>query len=101
VCRQRRIINVHLKKQVKYFVSISPGYLITATNNNSIFLPAAGMKCKDYTSGPTKSFYYWTSNMPQGDDDGTAYEFMGYKDYSSSIMTGSRYYGCPVRAVCK
>ena len=86
---------------LKYFVSISPGYLITATNNNSIFLPAAGMKCKDYTSGPTKSFYYWTSNMPQGDDDGTAYEFMGYKDYSSSIMTGSRYYGCPVRAVCK
>lgn len=78
-----------------------PGYLITATNNNSIFLPAAGMKCKDYTSGPTKSFYYWTSNMPQGDDDGTACEFMGYKDYSSSIMTGSRYYGCPVRAVCK
>lgn len=76
------------------------GYLITATNNNTIFLPAVGHYCEDNISSDGTSFYYWTENMSSSESD-QAYLFMGYRDYATSLMTGNRFYGCPVRAVCK
>lgn len=76
------------------------GYLVTATNNNTIFLPAVERYCEDYISSKNISFYYWTSNMSSSESD-QAYQFMGYRDYATSLMVGNRFYGCPVRAVCK
>lgn len=76
------------------------GYLVTASNNNSIFLPAAGIYINEDASGNGISFYYWTANMPSNASD-QAYQFVGYRDYATSLMPGNRFSGCPVRAVCK
>lgn len=76
------------------------GYLVTASNNNSIFLPAAGIYINEDISGNGISFYYWTANMPSSTSD-QAYQFVGYRDYATSLMPGNRFSGCPVRAVCK
>ena len=76
------------------------GFQVTATNGNSIFLPSVGTKNKDYTSGSGKSTYYWTSDMSTSYSD-YAIQLSAYMDYGKSLMTGSRWFGCPVRAVCK
>lgn len=76
------------------------GYLVTASNNNSIFLPAAGIYINEDISGSNASFYYWTADMPSSDNS-QAYQFVGYRDYATSLMPGNRFSGCPVRAVCK
>lgn len=76
------------------------GFQVTATNGNSIFLPSVGTKNKDYTSGSGKSTCYWTSDMSTSYSD-YAIQLSAYMDYGKSLMTGSRWFGCPVRAVCK
>ena len=75
------------------------GYLVTSIKNgNSIFLPAAGHKIQDETSGAGALGFYWSNTM------GLSYGAYGWTLFfgSANKLSGSysRSDGQSVRAVC-
>ena len=73
------------------------GRLFTASNGNSLFLPAAGY-CDDSSHNGAGSYgYYWSSSLDTDypDDAWYFYFYSGNYDVNSS----NRYYGLSVRAV--
>ncbi len=74
------------------------GRLFTASNGNSLFLPAAGYRLDNrlYSVGSTGN--YWSSSL-YTDDLGGAWFFKFSLDYYH-VSGGYRDFGNPVRAVC-
>ncbi|MBR4583614.1 MAG: hypothetical protein IKO34_07375 [Bacteroidales bacterium] len=75
------------------------GGLFTGPNGNSIFLPAAGYRHTSYYSSHN---YYWSKTL--GGDGSFVREGDHLTFYGVTCnMSGSvyRYWGCPVRPVCK
>ena len=71
------------------------GVLFTASNNNSIFLPAAGYRMfGNRASGETGT--YWSSSL---DTEGAYNSWGFYFDIDYYLGQGSRYLGKPVRPV--
>ena len=73
------------------------GYIITGRNDNSIFLPAAGLFIAKQPSNLGDYGFYWSST-PDEIDNGSAY----YSNFSSGghyINSSSRYIGKSVRPV--
>ena len=73
------------------------GYLVTGTNGNSIFLPAAGYISIRSLSNVGTSGHYWTST-PYGSYDKSAYQLLFGSGYQS-VGNAVRYYGHTVRPV--
>ena len=73
------------------------GMLVTATNGNSIFLPAAGEGYYSYVISVGSSGYYWSSSL-KADYPPNAW-FVSFN--SSNVNRGSlnRYYGPTIRPV--
>lgn len=74
------------------------GYMVTAENGNSIFLPAAGW-FEEQVYGANQFGVYWTST-PYEKFQTSAYR-LDFTDSSRSIMRFSRYSGQSIRAVTK
>lgn len=74
------------------------GYLVTGTNGNSIFLPAAGDKARDKYYYWNRYGYYWVSTFYNGTDSFAPFLFMGETQHYTYAL--DRWYGRSVRAVC-
>ena len=77
------------------------GYKVTSVKNgNSIFLPAAVSRGRDYLGRADSHGYYWSSSLDAGYSSNAynVYFNSGYVDWSSYDY---RYYGQSVRAVCE
>lgn len=75
------------------------GYKVTATNGNSIFLPAAGRRYFTYLDNAGSRGYYWSSSL---NTDYPSDAWFVHFDYSSNVLSRDgdyRYYGHPVRPV--
>jgi uncharacterized protein (TIGR02145 family) len=73
------------------------GRLFTATNGNSLFLPAAGARWDGELGHAGDNGYYWSSSLYTDDPNG-AWDF-SFGSYNASVNTGSRGSGLSVRAV--
>lgn len=75
------------------------GRLVTATNGNSIFLPAAGYRLDTGLDLAGSYGNYWSSSL---NTDGPSYAWfvLFYSDYVGRYDLG-RYYGLSVRPVCE
>lgn len=81
------------------------GQLVTGTNGNTLFLPAAGGRVDDSLYEAETEGEYWSRTVFPDDSDGAngvyfngAYVLFFYSYYRGWGDTG-RYYGMPVRAV--
>ena len=74
------------------------GVVVSSSNGNSIFLPAAGSRDNTYITYSGSYGFYWSSSV-YTDDPSYACGFAGS---SGSIYTGynDRYYGFSIRPVC-
>ena len=70
------------------------GRLFTASNGNSIFLPAAGWRVNSSLDYAGSYGYYWSSSLS---DDFDAWHFFLY---NYSVGSNPRYLGLTVRPVC-
>lgn len=82
------------------------GCLVTGSNGNSIFLPAAGYRTLDLsTIYPERCGHYWTSTVYDEtvNDDKSYYVVFGWDDYSQNSYYyqsgGNRSYGFTIRPV--
>ena len=73
------------------------GYTVTATNGNSIFLPAAGACVKDSICGVRKEGYYWSAT-PNTDDANLSY-YLFFNSSYAIIYDYFRVVGLTVRPV--
>ncbi len=73
------------------------GRLFTATNGNSLFLPAAGALWDNELGGAGGDGYYWSSSLYTDEPDG-AWDF-SFGSYNARVNVGSRGSGLSVRAV--
>ena len=73
------------------------GYIVTATNGNSIFLPAAGGCVKDSICGERKEGYYWSAT-PNTVDANLSY-FLFFNRSYAIIYDYFRIVGMTVRPV--
>lgn len=75
------------------------GYVVTGSNGNSIFLPAAGYRDYGSLNAAGSNCYYWSSSLVEGRSFSAWVLFLystgRYSDYDS------RYRGQSVRAVCE
>lgn len=74
------------------------GWLFTASNGNSLFLPAAGYRSSDLFFNAGEHGYYWSSSLNLYGPDG-AWGFLFHSEYDG-MFTPSRDWGMPVRPVC-
>ena len=77
------------------------GVLITSTNGNSIFIPAAGYRYyRTYLDNVGSSAYFWSSSL-NTDEPFTAFvmHFYSYKE-TFNFFYGDRFNGFSVRPVC-
>ena len=77
------------------------GGLFTASNGNSLFLPAAGFRNGTSFNGVGTNGYYWSSSLSTDDSPKFAMYFGIYSDnsYGMGHNNGGRNCGRPVRAV--
>ena len=77
------------------------GYKVKATNGNTIFLPVAGYRFREYTLGADNTGHYWSSSL----DTGTGTMNMAHQVYFDSHnvyrFNSDRYIGLAVRPVCE
>lgn len=72
------------------------GWLVTASNGNSLFLPAAGVRVDNELRGVGRDGYYWSSSLD--DSPSFALYFFFETDFYGTTSVG-RNYGFSVRAV--
>lgn len=75
------------------------GVRFTASNGNSIFLPAAGLMSADGLSQCGAVCYYWTSSLYTGAPYHAMFFYFNYSISESRIGRANRYIGRSVRAV--
>ena len=73
------------------------GRLFTASNGNSLFLPAAGYRGSSSLYGAGSYGYYWSSSLYTDDPDGAWNFYFGSVDYG--VGSSTRYFGHSVRPV--
>ena len=73
------------------------GYLVTGTNDNSIFMPAAGYFDETLLGFGTDG-NYWSSSL-KTDDTGYAWNLEFFAGDNHSINSNRRIFGCAVRPV--
>jgi len=77
------------------------GVLVTSTNGNSIFLPAAGFRYYgDYPDAMGSSAYFWSSSLNTDDPLKAYLMHFYYSQGTISLSSWPRYYGHSVRPVC-
>ena len=74
------------------------GRLFTASNGNSLFLPAAGCRWDSELNGAGGDGYYWSSSL-YSDYPGRAWDLYFYSDDTGMNYGRGRYCGRSVRAV--
>ena len=74
------------------------GRLFTASNGNSLFLPAAGCRSSSYLYDAGSNGYYWSSSLYTGSPN-YAWYFAFYSDYYDMYYFYYRYIGQGVRPV--
>lgn len=77
---------------------VPAGYVITGTNGNTIFLPAAGYMADAQTFTFGQSGYYWSSNLYTG-NTGMACALTFAPDYTDQANHTRRHIGMTVRPV--
>ena len=80
------------------------GYKVTASNGNSIFLPAAGYIYEDVSRSVGFDGQYWSSSLDSGNQNNNdnAFDFAFKSSFANApYYHGSRYCGRSVRAVCQ
>ncbi len=75
------------------------GRLFTATNGNSLFLPASGARLDDILDGIGEYGYYWSSSL-DSDHTEAAWALTSITD-DCGASSVERYFGMSVRPVCK
>ena len=75
------------------------GYRVTGPNGNSIFLPAAGYRLGTSLYDVESYGFYWL-NLLYSNSSSYAY-ILRFNNYSYNWINCIRYYGTPVRPVCK
>ena len=77
------------------------GFLLTATNGNSLFLPATGYFYETSLHLDGSYGYYWSSSLRTDDSRYAHYYYHYYNSYSNTntISEGLRYWALSVRAV--
>ena len=73
------------------------GYKVTASNGNSIFLPAAGWRDGNYLKKAGSQGYYWSSSLNASTDSPYELHIWYYVDWGG---LNNRYRGYSVRPVC-
>ena len=73
------------------------GWLFTASNGKSVFLPAAGCRHDDWNYGFDNHVIYWSSSL--GSCEGLSPDHALYFGNADLIDIGNREYGLPVRPV--
>ena len=73
------------------------GRLVTASNGNSIFLPAAGIRDDTYLDNAGSSGYYWSSSIYTFHPNIALY--VDFYSYNVNRYYNDRYYGRSVRPV--
>ncbi len=85
------------------------GYMLVGPNGNCIFLPAAGYRDSEYTTGEGVNGdwfgrnyigHYWSSTPKDGWNTGANLLHLE-KGWTDGSYSAYRYYGCTVRAVLK
>ena len=74
------------------------GRLFTASNGNSLFLPAAGYRNGSSLYYAVSSGYYWSSSLYTGYPSSAWY--FGFSSVNYNVNYDYRYYGFTVRPVC-
>ncbi len=74
------------------------GRLFTATNGNSLFLPAAGDRNWRYILSPGRYCRYWSKSLYTGSNHYVWFLFSGL-EYDCAMTTAFRFDGMPVRPV--
>ena len=74
------------------------GYRVTASNGNSIFLPAAGARSSDMLLFDNSSGYFWTSSLHQGNPN-CAYHLHFHSSKVEREFYSMRFCGMPIRPV--
>ena len=75
------------------------GMLFTASNGNSLFLPAAGWYDSSYHNYLNRDVYYWSSSLNVNDNRPDVAWSIGYYTTNTDISTNYRYRGFAVRPV--
>lgn len=75
------------------------GYKVTSNNGNSIFLPAAGVRNRNYPYDAGSHGHYWSSSLYEGIPS-YAYYFL-FHSYYYYWQDNNRFYGRTVRAVVR
>lgn len=75
------------------------GLKFTASNGNSLFLPAAGIRSGSELVDAGSRGYYWSSSLDESESD--PYDAWGFYfgEGGQRVNYADRYYGQPVRAV--
>lgn len=73
------------------------GYLVTARNGNSIFLPTTGLYYGDFLDDDETGGYYWTSTLRTGYDSFA--RRLQFDSENCDLGTSSRFIGFAIRAV--
>ena len=82
-----------------YYYNDVRGMLFTASNGNSLFLPAAGWYDSQYHNYYHCDVYYWSSTLNSNNNPESAWS-VGYYTTSTDIGTNYRFRGFAVRPVC-
>ncbi len=78
------------------------GYKLTASNGNSIFLPAAGGRYEEELEGADKFGFYWTGEPNEDDEEeyySTSYDLIFPDAHMEWGHWAYRYYGFTIRPV--
>ena len=74
-------------------------FLLTASNGNSIYLPAAGYRYDDYLADENDLGFYWSSSFGESSWTDMAWGFKCDDWSGSSVIQNGRYEGLSVRPV--
>ncbi len=74
------------------------GHIVTGTNGNSIFLPAAGYRSDSYLIDAGSGGYYWSSSLNSSGPYGAYY--LDFGEGNHYTLSGNRCDGYAVRPVC-
>ena len=74
------------------------GYKVKATNGNTIFLPVAGYRFREYTLGADNTGHYWSSSLNTDTPKAHQVYFDSHNVYR---FNSDRYIGLAVRPVCE
>ena len=86
-------------KWTRESVNDVPGFRVTATNGNNIFIPAAGSRDSRRISHVGEDGFYWSSSLLEEEPSAAMSMHFGSYGAAGTYMYHYRFYGQSVRAV--